>query len=101
MMESPKSVITNRDRNCTSCRVISGCGLLGAGLYVLFHSRKCKAIGSKLFVSSLGSGNVDYFETYVTHIHIQNHYYGLIMGCNVTTTVVVTFHLIINKIQQG
>lgn len=33
-MYENKSVVYNRPRDCFSCRVISGTGVLGAGLYI-------------------------------------------------------------------
>ncbi|KAK0079047.1 hypothetical protein PV326_008988 [Microctonus aethiopoides] len=40
LMIKCQSVITNRDRNCLACRLTSGCGLIGAGLYVAYQSKK-------------------------------------------------------------
>ncbi|XP_011152135.1 uncharacterized protein LOC105190852 [Harpegnathos saltator] len=34
------SIITKRDRECFACRMISGCGLFGSGLYVYHHTKK-------------------------------------------------------------
>ncbi|XP_012240873.1 uncharacterized protein LOC100740865 isoform X2 [Bombus impatiens] len=35
-----KSMISNRNRDCLGCRIFSGCGLIGSGLYVAYHSKK-------------------------------------------------------------
>ncbi|KAF4526595.1 hypothetical protein B566_EDAN006410, partial [Ephemera danica] len=34
------SVISQRPRDCLSCRIVSGGGLIGAGIYISIHSKK-------------------------------------------------------------
>lgn len=52
-----KSIINNRNRDCLSCRIISGCGLIGSGLYVSHHSKKFQKTIGKTVMYSIGSGN--------------------------------------------
>lgn len=33
-------IVSQRPRNCTSCKLISGAGLIGAGAYVAYHARR-------------------------------------------------------------
>lgn len=42
-MYENKSVVYNRPRDCLSCRVISGTGVLGAGLYIGKQALSIKA----------------------------------------------------------
>lgn len=32
-------LIEQRPRDCTACKLISGCGLIGAGYYVSYYAR--------------------------------------------------------------
>ena len=67
-MSESTSIITGRNRDCTGCRLVSGSGLIGAGLYVAYHSKEFKKAtgktimlaiaGSKLFINAL-SYNID------------------------------------------
>ncbi|XP_043480407.1 uncharacterized protein LOC122510069 [Leptopilina heterotoma] len=54
MPETIKSVITNRDRTCLGCRLVSGCGLLGSGMYVSYHSKKFQKIPVKSVMLTVG-----------------------------------------------
>ncbi|KAK0164862.1 hypothetical protein PV328_003431 [Microctonus aethiopoides] len=50
-----QSVITNRDRNCLACRLTSGCGLIGAGLYVAYQSKKFNRKPGVIFMYSFAT----------------------------------------------
>ncbi|CAK9818280.1 hypothetical protein ANTPLA_LOCUS9707 [Anthophora plagiata] len=50
-----KSIITNRNRDCLSCRIVSGIGLIGSGLYVSHHSKKFQKNVGKVIMCSIGS----------------------------------------------
>ncbi|XP_076292172.1 uncharacterized protein LOC143214703 [Lasioglossum baleicum] len=49
------SFIKNRDRDCLGCRIFSGCGLIGSGLYVSYHTKKFQNMG-KPIMYSIASG---------------------------------------------
>ncbi|CAL7942226.1 unnamed protein product [Xylocopa violacea] len=53
-----KSIIKNRDRDCLSCRIFSGCGLIGSGLYVSYHSKKFQQNIGRIVMYSIGSALV-------------------------------------------
>lgn len=55
------SIITNRDRDCLSCRLVSGTGLIGLGLYVSYHSKKFNRTPGKFIMFSLASGNFKFY----------------------------------------
>lgn len=49
------SIITQRSRDCVPCKLISGGGLVGSGLYIAYHGRKFEGIGAKaMFTASFG-----------------------------------------------
>lgn len=54
---STTSIITNRDRDCLACRIVSGSGLIGAGLYVAYHSKKFNKTPGKFVMSAIAGGN--------------------------------------------
>lgn len=58
MPETIKSVITNRDRTCLGCRLVSGCGLLGSGIYVSYHSKKFQKVLAKSVMLTVGGGKL-------------------------------------------
>lgn len=60
---SGQSVITNRDRNCLACRLISGCGLIGAGFYVSYQSKKFNRKPGVIFMYSVATSK--YLVTYI------------------------------------
>ncbi|KOC67937.1 hypothetical protein WH47_12267 [Habropoda laboriosa] len=49
------SVINNRNRDCLSCRIVSGFGIIGSGLYVWHHSKKFQKNIGKTIMYSIGS----------------------------------------------
>lgn len=53
-----KSMISNRNRDCLGCRIFSGCGLIGSGLYVAYHSKKFQKWTGKTTMYTMGSGNL-------------------------------------------
>ncbi|KAF3428580.1 hypothetical protein QLX08_003378 [Tetragonisca angustula] len=57
MQETPtvKSIINNRDRDCLGCRIFSGCGLIGSGLYITYHSRKFPKLIGKTTMYTIGT----------------------------------------------
>ncbi|KAI4483746.1 uncharacterized protein LOC122514341 [Polistes fuscatus] len=58
MSSTVNSIITNRDRDCLACRIISGGGLIGAGLYVSYNSKKLQKTKGKAVMYTLASGLV-------------------------------------------
>ncbi|XP_066597987.1 uncharacterized protein [Prorops nasuta] len=40
MSSSVSSIVTKRDRDCVACRLVSGLGLIGAGIYVKSSAKK-------------------------------------------------------------
>ncbi|XP_076636856.1 uncharacterized protein LOC143349460 [Colletes latitarsis] len=50
------SMINNRNRDCLGCRIFSGCGLIGSGFYVSYHSKKFQRNIGKSVMYSIGSG---------------------------------------------
>ncbi|XP_017875998.1 uncharacterized protein LOC108622568 [Ceratina calcarata] len=51
-----KSMINNRSRDCLSCRIFSGCGLIGSGLYVWHHTKNMQKPIGKTVMYSIGTG---------------------------------------------
>lgn len=62
------SLITNRDRNCLSCRIVSGGGLVGVGLYLGYYAKKNQSANGKVILFGLGGGEflfvINNFEWY-------------------------------------
>ena len=56
MTETVKSVITNRDRGCFGCRLVSGIGLFSSGIYVSYHSKKFQKLLGKSIMVTVGGG---------------------------------------------
>lgn len=50
------SIITKRDRECFQCRMVSGCGLIGSGLYVCHHTKKYQNQVGKAAMYAIASG---------------------------------------------
>lgn len=57
-MSTSPSVVTSRDRDCFLCRITSGSGLIGAGLYVSYHSKKFNKKPGKTMMFSIASGKL-------------------------------------------
>ncbi|OXU20821.1 uncharacterized protein LOC116417258 [Nasonia vitripennis] len=50
------SIVSNRDRECFSCRLVSGTGLVGAGLYIGYHSKNLqKTVGKTIMLCIAGT----------------------------------------------
>lgn len=49
--------INNRNRDCFGCRIVSGCGVIGCGLYVSYYAKKFQKNIGKSIMYSIGSGN--------------------------------------------
>lgn len=60
-----RNIINNRNRDCLGCRIFSGCGLIGSGLYVAYHSKKFQKKIGKTIMYSIGSGNVFFFSIFI------------------------------------
>ncbi|XP_015589299.1 uncharacterized protein LOC107264959 [Cephus cinctus] len=65
MSGTVNNILTNRNRDCIACRLISGAGLIGAGIYVSHHRKKFnKTIGKSIMFSiacglmALGSARI-------------------------------------------
>ncbi|XP_046833061.1 uncharacterized protein LOC124954194 [Vespa velutina] len=58
MSSTINSVITNRDRDCLACRIISGGGLIGSGIYVYYHSKKLQKPKGKTVMYTIASALV-------------------------------------------
>lgn len=56
MTGSLNSVVSNRNRDCLACRLVSGAGLIGAGLYVSHNSKKFDKKTGKTIMFSIASG---------------------------------------------
>lgn len=55
-MSESTSIVSSRNRDCMGCRLISGSGLIGAGLYIAYHSLKLqKTIGKTIVMGIAGS----------------------------------------------
>ncbi|XP_063988329.1 uncharacterized protein LOC135168256 [Diachasmimorpha longicaudata] len=52
------SVVSNRDRDCLACRLVSGSGLIGAGFYVSYHSKKFNRTPGKVIMHSIAAALV-------------------------------------------
>lgn len=50
------SIITKRDRECFACRMVSGCGLVGSGLYVYHHTKKFQNPAGQAVMYAISSG---------------------------------------------
>lgn len=50
------SMISNRNRDCLECRLLSGSGLVAAGLYVCHHSKQYQKQVGKAAMYSVASG---------------------------------------------
>jgi len=50
------SMISNRNRDCLECRLLSGGGLVAAGLYVCHHSKQYQKQVGKAAMYSVASG---------------------------------------------
>ncbi|XP_046750978.1 uncharacterized protein LOC124414104 [Diprion similis] len=55
MSEDWQSVVTSRDRDCLGCRLVSGGGLIGAGIYVAYHSKQFNKITGKSVMFSFAA----------------------------------------------
>lgn len=60
------SVVTGRDRDCLSCRLVSGCGLIGIGGYLGYHARRNPTTAGRITISSFSLG------TYIILVFIFN-----------------------------
>ncbi|XP_029051559.1 uncharacterized protein LOC114880093 [Osmia bicornis bicornis] len=49
------NIINHRNRDCLGCRIVSGCGLIGSGLYVSHHSKKFQRNIGKSIMYTIGS----------------------------------------------
>ncbi|XP_011878138.1 PREDICTED: uncharacterized protein LOC105567685 [Vollenhovia emeryi] len=49
------SMISNRNRDCLECRLLSGGGLVAAGLYVCHHSKQYQKQAGKAAMYSVAS----------------------------------------------
>ncbi|KAK2576003.1 hypothetical protein KPH14_007362 [Odynerus spinipes] len=58
MSSTVNSIITSRNRDCLGCRIVSGLGLVGSGLYVSHHSRKLQNSKGKTAMYTIGSALV-------------------------------------------
>ena len=55
-MTEYKSFVSGRDRDCVGCKLVSGSGLVGAGLYIGYHSRNLqKIVGKTVMLCLAGS----------------------------------------------
>ncbi|XP_014205925.1 uncharacterized protein LOC106637599 [Copidosoma floridanum] len=54
-MTESTSIIASRNRECTACRVVSGSGLIGAGIYVAYHSQKLNKLPGKVMMFGLAA----------------------------------------------
>jgi hypothetical protein len=57
MKEEAGSVITQRSRDCLSCRLVSGGGLLGVGAYISYQSKRANNLTFKIIMNTIALGN--------------------------------------------
>lgn len=76
MSSTINSIITNRDRDCLACRIVSGGGLIGSGLYVLYHSKKLQKPKGKAVLYTITGGmcinyriNISFFASSILSIN--------------------------------
>lgn len=55
MSDERHSVVTGRNRDCLACRLVSGGGLIGAGIYVAHHSKKFNKTTGKSIMFSIAA----------------------------------------------
>ncbi|KAI4499709.1 hypothetical protein M0802_005279 [Mischocyttarus mexicanus] len=56
MPSTVNSIITNRDRDCLSCRIVSGGGLIGSSLYVTYYTNQLQKTKGKAVMYTIASG---------------------------------------------
>uniref|UniRef100_A0ABD2XHK9 Distal membrane-arm assembly complex protein 1-like domain-containing protein n=1 Tax=Trichogramma kaykai TaxID=54128 RepID=A0ABD2XHK9_9HYME len=57
-MTEARSIISSRDRDCLGCRLVSGSGLIGAGLYILYHARGMTKVAGKSIMFTAGGASM-------------------------------------------
>lgn len=68
MKEEIGSVITQRSRDCLGCRLVSGGGLLGVGVYISYQSKRANNLTFKIIMNTIALGIV--FSSVYTDIFI-------------------------------
>jgi hypothetical protein len=56
MKEEAGSVITQRSRDCLGCRLVSGGGLLGVGVYISYQSKRANNLTFKIIMNTIALG---------------------------------------------
>lgn len=56
MSDPIRELVMNRDRDCMTCRITSGAGLMGAGLYLCYFARTQASRFGKSVMYSFGIG---------------------------------------------
>lgn len=57
-MSEITSIVSSRNRDCTGCRIISGSGLIGAGLYIAYHSQKLQKTVGKTVMFGIAASKI-------------------------------------------
>ncbi len=68
--------VMGRSEDCSACKIIGGCGLIGMGCYVAHHSRS-SAGGSKITMLAFSGGTNDSFfssSIYVTIFTVNDNF---------------------------
>lgn len=78
MIEKIESFVAKRysanvaGEDCSACRMVSGFGLIGMGIYVLTAAKKQKTVMSRNFVYLMSAGKVNKYCTNSEQILIYN-----------------------------
>lgn len=62
------SIVSNRNRDCFECRMLSGGGLVAAGLYVCHHSKQYQHQAGKAAMYSVASGTLRKIISYYNYL---------------------------------
>lgn len=76
------NIINHRNRDCLGCRIVSGCGLIGSGLYVSHHSKKFQKNIGKSIMYTIGSGNSFSFHLFYFKMFCINQAFTCLINDN-------------------
>lgn len=65
MKEEAGSVITQRSRDCLGCRLVSGGGLVGVGVYISYQSKRANNVTFKIIMNTIALGFVFNFKAII------------------------------------
>lgn len=61
-MSESTSFVSSRNRDCAGCRLISGSGLIGAGLYITYHARYFDKKIGKIIMLAIAGGEIYFYN---------------------------------------